>query len=173
MLKRLDAGTYTVDGVDVDAWTDRQRSAARSAHFGFVYQEFHLDPSATVAENVDMAFTFARDRVARRERRRRVAAGLTALGIHDLRKRFPHQLSGGQRQRVAIARALVAQPDYLLADEPTGSVDRANGDIVADVLFARAADAGCGLVVVTHDPALAARADRTVALDTTAVGGTS
>jgi putative ABC transport system ATP-binding protein len=119
-------------------------------------------PQATTAENVEVPLLL--DDVEPRQRKLRVAAALGRVGLSDDANKLPDQLSGGQQQRAAIARALVTGPRVLLADEPTGSLDSQNAAIVADLLVDAAREAGCSVLLVTHDPLVAARADRQLRL---------
>jgi putative ABC transport system ATP-binding protein len=160
-LDRPSSGAYVLNGHDVGSLRDRELSAIRARAIGFVFQTFHLVPRLTAAANVELPLLFAG--VGRRERLARVDAALQAVGLRARARHHPDQLSGGERQRVAIARAIVMGPSVLLADEPTGNLDRASGrDIVAllEGMNAR----GLTLVVVTHDPELGGRARRLVEL---------
>jgi putative ABC transport system ATP-binding protein len=160
-LDRPSSGAYVLNGHDVGSLGDRELSAIRARAIGFVFQTFHLVPRLTAAANVELPLLFAG--VGRRERLARVDAALQAVGLRARARHHPDQLSGGERQRVAIARAIVMGPSVLLADEPTGNLDRASGrDIVAllEGMNAR----GLTLVVVTHDPELGGRARRLVEL---------
>jgi putative ABC transport system ATP-binding protein len=159
LLDRPTAGTYLLAGEDVTALSEEARSAVRGRRIGFVFQFFHLVPRLTAAENVELPLTLAG--VPPAERRERVAKVMAAMGLSDRARHLPHQLSGGQRQRVAIGRATVTEPAVLLADEPTGNLDRASGTDVVRVLEALNAR-GITLIVVTHDAELGARARRRV-----------
>jgi putative ABC transport system ATP-binding protein len=173
-LDRPTAGSYVLNGREVGALDDRELSALRAHTIGFVFQSFHLVPRLTAAGNVELPLVFAG--VPRAERAARVEQALAAVGLSARARHRPDQLSGGERQRVALARAVVMGPSLLLADEPTGNLDRASGrDIVAllETMNAR----GLTLLVVTHDPDLGNRArrlirlvDGAIASDTTAVG---
>jgi putative ABC transport system ATP-binding protein len=166
LLDRPDAGSYKLDGVETTSLPEERRARLRRERIGFVFQAFHLIPRLTAAENVELPLLLAGAPV--RERRRQVAAALDALGLTPRADHRPDQLSGGQRQRVAIARATVTRPSLLLADEPTGNLDRASGEDVIVALEALNAE-GLTLVVVTHDPALGARARRRICMDDGAV----
>jgi putative ABC transport system ATP-binding protein len=131
----------------------------RRERIGFIFQSFHLIPRLTAAGNVELPLTLAG--VAPKERRERVAAALDALGLTPRAHHRPDQLSGGQRQRVAIARATVMAPELILADEPTGNLDRASGDEVIHALEGLNAR-GLTLILVTHDPVLGGRARRRI-----------
>jgi putative ABC transport system ATP-binding protein len=151
------AGTLQFDGREVSALADVARSDLRLRSIGFVFQRFFLLPMLTAAENVDVPQAEAG--VARAERRRRTAQLLDYVGLAHRADHRPSQLSGGEAQRVAIARALANRPRLLLADEPTGELDRVNGEHIAELLGRVQAD-GTAVVVVTHDASLAERAAR-------------
>jgi putative ABC transport system ATP-binding protein len=151
------AGTLRFDGQDVAGLSDAARSRLRLRHIGFVFQRFFLLPMLTAWENVELPQSEAG--VPKAERRARTEALLAYVGLAARADHRPSQLSGGEMQRVAIARALANRPRLLLADEPTGGLDRSTGDQIADLLDRVNAD-GTALVIVTHDPTLAARASR-------------
>jgi putative ABC transport system ATP-binding protein len=153
------SGTLIFDGRSVGALPDAARSALRLLSIGFVFQRFFLLPMLTASENVEVPQAEAG--VGRRERRRRTAELLDYVGLAHRGDHRPAQLSGGEAQRVAIARALANRPRLLLADEPTGELDRATGEQIATLLDRVQTD-GTAVVVVTHDPAIAARAARTL-----------
>ena len=162
LLDRPTAGRYRFAGQDVTALDDGQQAQVRRERIGFVFQSFHLVPRLTTAQNVALPLVLGS--VPPGERNARVKAQLLAFGLGDRAHHRPEQLSGGQRQRTAIARATVTRPDLLLADEPTGNLDRATGEEVMRVLE-RLHDSGITLVVVTHDPDLGARAHRRLRMD--------
>jgi putative ABC transport system ATP-binding protein len=155
------AGTLLFDGREVSALRDAERSSLRLLRIGFVFQRFFLLPMLTAAENIEVPQAEAG--VSRSERQRRTAALLDYVGLTHRGDHRPTQLSGGEAQRVAIARALANRPRLLLADEPTGELDRATGEQIAGLLDRVQAD-GTAVVVVTHDVALAARAGRTLVM---------
>jgi putative ABC transport system ATP-binding protein len=157
LLDRLSGGLYMLDGADVTHLSDRQLARIRREKIGFVFQFFHLIPRLSAAGNIELPLMLAG--VAPETRRRRVHEAVAAFGLAERAEHRPDQLSGGQRQRVAIARATVTHPDLLLADEPTGNLDRATGQEVVEILE-RLHDEGLTLLLVTHDPQLAARASR-------------
>jgi putative ABC transport system ATP-binding protein len=157
-LDHPDAGTVHIAGVAWTALRGAQRAAFRRANCGFVVQGMGLLARATAAENVELPLVL--DRVDREERSRRAAAALDRVGLAEHRDKLPDQLSGGQLQRVAIARALVVDPVVLLADEPTAKLDSATGQAVTDLLLDAARERDTAVVLVTHDPAVAARGDR-------------
>jgi len=156
-LDRPTSGQYLLDGREVGSLPEDELAEVRSRKIGFVFQFFHLIPRLTAAENVELPMILAGMRPA--ERRERVAKALGAVGLTDRVAHRPDQLSGGQRQRVAIARATVMGPSILLADEPTGNLDRASGFEVIE-LIERMNREGLTLVVVTHDPEVGQRARR-------------
>jgi putative ABC transport system ATP-binding protein len=151
------SGSLRFDDEEVSALSDLARSNLRLRSIGFVFQRFFLLPMLTAAENVDVPQAEAG--VPRAERRQRTTELLDYVGLSHRADHRPSQLSGGEAQRVAIARALANRPRLLLADEPTGELDRANGEHIAQLLDRVQAD-GTAVVVVTHDPALADRAAR-------------
>jgi putative ABC transport system ATP-binding protein len=161
LLDSPSEGDFWFCGENVARYSEQQLTALRRAALGFIFQSFNLIDDLTVAENVDVALIYRR--VAASERKRRIAAALERVGIPHRAKHLPQQLSGGQQQRVAIARALVANPKLILADEPTGNLDTANGDTVMSLLTS-VADAGTTVVMVTHSLAHAGHAKRTIKL---------
>ncbi len=166
LLDRPDAGRYRLDGVETTDLPEERRARLRRERIGFVFQAFHLIPRLTAFENVELPLVLAG--VAPRVRRARVAGVLDAVGLTPRAGHRPDQLSGGQRQRVAIARATVMEPGLILADEPTGNLDRASGEDVIMILEGLN-QKGLTLVVVTHDPALGERAHRRIRMDDGAV----
>ncbi len=163
LFDRADGGQYLLGDLDVTRLPERRAAALRSAHFGFVFQRFFLLKHLTAAQNVAMALVNGQGWLPRRKRRARAVAALDRVGIAHLAKHRPPRLSGGEQQRVAIARALVREPRLLLADEPTGALDTETGNLVIDVLSS-ATERGCGLILVTHDRAHAARMGRVLEL---------
>ncbi|HKK06464.1 MAG TPA: ABC transporter ATP-binding protein [Gammaproteobacteria bacterium] len=157
LLDRPTAGHYWFDDQETSALDEEQQARLRQGKIGFVFQFFHLIPRLTAAENVELPLMLAG--IEPEERRARVAKALEGLGLSDRAAHRPEQLSGGQRQRVAIARATVIEPALILADEPTGNLDRASGHDVIHILEALNAN-GITLIVVTHDPELGGRARR-------------
>ena len=162
LLDRPDAGSYRLDGVETESLAEEGRAGLRRDRIGFVFQSFHLISRLSAAENVELPLVLAG--VAPKERRQRVQAILGAVGLTERAHHRPDQLSGGQRQRVAIARATIMHPGLVLADEPTGNLDRASGGEVIATLEALN-DRGLTLLVVTHDAAIANRARRCVRMD--------
>jgi putative ABC transport system ATP-binding protein len=161
LLDRPDKGIYSLEDLNTNELTDDQQASVRCHKIGFVFQFFHLVPRLTSAENVELPMILAG--VDPGERKSRVRAALSSLGLRDRAKHRPDQLSGGQRQRVAIARATIMQPDIILADEPTGNLDRTSGIEVIQILE-DLNNKGMTLIMVTHDPDLGKRASRRVQL---------
>ena len=163
LIAGLDAptdGTITVGGVDVTRLGESALARFRRETIGYVFQSYHLIPTLTAAENVAVPLELAGERrVAARAR-----ALLEQVGLGDRAHHYPVQLSGGEQQRVALARAVALDPPLLLADEPTGNLDSATGATIIDLLFTLNRERASTLLLVTHDPALAERADRLVAL---------
>ncbi|MGZ8984584.1 MAG: ABC transporter ATP-binding protein [Methylotenera sp.] len=171
LLDRPDAGTYLLEGRDVTTLNPDELAKVRSERIGFIFQSFHLVPRLTAAANIELPLTLAG--VPASERAKRVTQALNEYGLADRAHHLPNQLSGGQRQRVAIARATILRPAVLLADEPTGNLDRVTGEEVVRLLEALN-DKGMTLIVVTHDQALGARARRQLKMeDGSIVGDTS
>ncbi|MCC5810732.1 MAG: ABC transporter ATP-binding protein [Ectothiorhodospiraceae bacterium] len=154
-------GRIVMGGTDITALSEDERAMLRGRQLGFVFQAFHLLSGLTALENVMLPLELAGDKTA--EPRSRKA--LEQVGLADRTGHYPQQLSGGEQQRVAIARAFVTEPSLLLADEPTGNLDRATGHKVQDLLFELNQAHGTTLVLVTHDPELAARCQRVLTLD--------
>lgn len=155
-------GRVVVDGQDLSQARDRELAAFRNRRVGFVFQTFNLQPTYTALENVALPLVFAG--VPPRERQARARQALEAVGLADRLRHKPAQLSGGERQRVAIARALVAEPAYILADEPTGNLDTATGHEIVGLLNRLHRERGLTVVLVTHDPEIAALAGRRITL---------
>jgi putative ABC transport system ATP-binding protein len=152
-------GNYWFMGENIAKCAEEDLTLRRRAGVGFVFQSFNLIDDLNVAENVEVALIYRR--VPKPERRKRVAAALERVDLSHRAKHLPKQLSGGQQQRVAVARALVANPKVILADEPTGNLDSANGDAVMEMLTG-VAKSGTTIVMVTHSQVHASRADRVV-----------
>ena len=162
LLEKPDAGVISLRGTPVDTDNDSRRTEERLRHIGFVYQFHNLLPEFTAQENIALA-----GRLAGHGRNKSLQSALEAmerLGLADRATHLPSQLSGGEQQRVAIARALANQPSLVLADEPTGSLDGASGEKVADLLLEEAKTQNAAVLLATHDMELAARADRIVRL---------
>ncbi len=159
LLDRPTKGTYQLENNDTTSLSDEDQALVRRNRIGFVFQFFHLIPRLTAAENVELPLVLAG--IDPRERKPRVTEALAVLGLKDRAKHRPDQLSGGQRQRVAIARATIMRPSMILADEPTGNLDRHSGSDVIEILE-NLNRTGISLVIVTHDPALGERARRNI-----------
>ena len=162
LLDRPDAGTYRLEGRDVTTLTPDEQARVRRERIGFVFQSFHLVPRLTAAENIALPMVLAG--YAPAERDARVAEALKSFGLENRSDHRPDQLSGGQRQRVAIARATVMRPAMLLADEPTGNLDRATGEEVMRLLE-ELNSRGVTVIVVTHDQMLGSRARRQIVME--------
>lgn len=170
LLDSPSAGDYTLAGVPVAQLTAAERARVRNKQIGFVFQAFNLMGDLTVYENVELPLTYRR--MSETDRRRRVLNTLERVGMAHRKKHFPAQLSGGQQQRVAVARAVAGDPLILLADEPTGNLDSANGESVMDLLGSLHAQ-GATICMVTHDARYEAHAQRTVQIfDGRVVSGT-
>ncbi|GLK81873.1 ABC transporter ATP-binding protein [Methylopila turkensis] len=159
-LERPDAGTIKVLGQDLGALDEDGLARFRGRNVGVVFQSFHLIPTMTALENVATPLELA----GAPDAFERARAELSAVGLAHRMDHHPAQLSGGEQQRVALARALAPRPELLVADEPTGNLDEGTGGQIVDLLFAKSAERRTTLVLVTHDPALAARCDRTIRL---------
>ncbi len=162
LLDRPTSGRYLFEGADTAPLSDEARARLRLSRIGFVFQAFHLVPRLSTAQNVALPLVLAE--APRRERAERTAQQLAAYGLSHRAQHRPDELSGGERQRAAIARATIRQPSLLLADEPTGNLDRATGlSVVAEL--ERLCALGLTLVVVTHDPAIGSRARRRLRME--------
>ena len=166
LLDSPTAGSYRLEGRDITTLSASEQARVRSRRIGFVFQSFHLVPRLTAAENIALPMMLAGIPAA--ERAPRVEKALADFGLTDRARHKPDELSGGQRQRVAIARATVMQPAMLLADEPTGNLDRATGEEVMRLLEALH-EGGVTLIMVTHDQALGDRAHRRVYMEDGAI----
>ena len=159
-LERPERGAVTIDGIRIEALDEDRLARFRGQRIGIVFQSFHLIPTMTALENVAVPLELA----GRRDAFTRAEQELGAVGLGDRLHHYPAQLSGGEQQRTALARALAPDPAILVADEPTGNLDEATGRAVMDLIFATRRERGATLVLVTHDPQLAARCDRTIRL---------
>jgi putative ABC transport system ATP-binding protein len=157
------SGSLVVDGTRIDRLKVDELAEWRGARVGIVFQDFHLLPTLSARENVELAIELGPSGAGRRLRKQAALATLERVGLAAHARKLPAQMSGGEQQRVGIARALVTQPALIVADEPTGALDQANGHAVFELLSAVAA-AGTTVVLITHDRALAAAADRVVSM---------
>jgi len=162
-LDQADRGSITVGGVDITALSEGELAAWRAAHVGFVFQFYNLIPVLTALENVELPLVLTG--LSRRERREHARTVLRLVGLEDRMDHAPRQLSGGQQQRVAIARALAADPTLIVADEPTGDLDRVSAEEVLVLMERLCRELGKTIIMVTHDPRAARRAARIKHLD--------
>ena len=156
-------GAINVNGVSVSSLSGSQLSKWRAQNIGFVFQLYNLLPVLTAEKNVELPLLLTK--LSKSERRKRASIALKVVGLAERAKHYPRQLSGGQEQRVGIARAIVTDPTLLLCDEPTGDLDRKAGDEILDLLQSLNRDHGKTIVMVTHDPRAAERAQRTIHLE--------
>ncbi len=161
-LDRPSGGGITVDGRRIDRLGERDLARWRARHVGFVFQLYNLLPALTAERNVELPLLLTH--LGARGRRQHVSLALQAVGLSHRLHHYPRQLSGGEQQRVGIARALVTDPTLILADEPTGDLDRKSGDEILDLLQSLSRDHDKTIIMVTHDPHASARATRTVHL---------
>jgi putative ABC transport system ATP-binding protein len=164
-LERLSSGRIVVGGTDISGLDEDALAVFRRKSFGILFQSFHLIPSMTALENVALTLEIADPGRPYREIRDEATAALTEVGLTERLTHLPSALSGGEQQRVGLARAMVAHPRLLLADEPTGNLDQSTGGRVIEQMFSLARDRGTAILLITHDPALAARADRQLRMD--------
>lgn len=157
------SGTLVIDGVDISKLSRNRLAAWRSEHVGYIFQLYNLVPVLTAFENVELPLLL--QKLTRQQRRSRVREVLEQVGISDRSDHFPRQLSGGQEQRVAIARALVTKPTIIVADEPTGDLDKASAASIMNLLKSVNEDQGMTIIMVTHDPHTTEYAGRTLHLD--------
>ena len=162
-IDKPSGGTIKVDGVDIAGFSDTDLAQWRASHVGFIFQFYNLLPVLTAFENVELPLLLAA--LSRRERRERVEVVLSLVGLADRADHYPGELSGGQQQRVAIARALITDPTLIVADEPTGDLDRATGEEILALLDRLNRELGKTILMVTHDPKAADKAHRVVRLE--------
>ncbi len=159
-LERATSGKVLVRNKNLSEMGEDELARFRRKSLGIVFQSFHLIPSLTALDNVALALEIAAPELPLKDVRARAAEALAAVGLAQRLDHRPTALSGGEQQRVGLARAMVANPPLLLADEPTGNLDQSTGAVVVDLMFDLARKNGTAVVLITHDPALAARADR-------------
>jgi putative ABC transport system ATP-binding protein len=162
-LDKPSAGSIRVAGKDITRLSARELTEWRARHVGFVFQMYNLIPVLTAYQNVELPLLLTR--LTRAQRRRHVEAAMELVGLADRMNHYPGQLSGGQGQRVGIARAIVADPTFLLCDEPTGDLDRKSADEIMELISGLVREQGKTVLLVTHDPAAAERADTILHLD--------
>ena len=159
-LDKPTAGSIQLNGQEITTWTESQLAHFRRQNVGYLFQSFHLIPTLTALENVMLPLELSSDGAAKARAREL----LEAVGLQDRQDHYPTQLSGGEQQRVAVARAFSCRPPILLADEPTGNLDSATGQLVIDLLLRLHRDQGSTLILVTHDPTLAEQTERVITL---------
>ncbi len=157
------SGKIEVAGIDIAQLGDGELAGWRAAHVGFIFQFYNLMPVLTAFQNVELPLQLTG--LSRRERHERVDTALALVGLSDRAEHYPNELSGGQQQRVAIARALIADPTLIVADEPTGDLDRTTAEEILDLLGGLNRELGKTIVMVTHDPKAASRARRLIHLE--------
>jgi putative ABC transport system ATP-binding protein len=162
-IDRPDTGEIVVNGSRIDRMSETELARWRSANIGFIFQFYNLMPMLTAAQNVELPLLLTK--LGREQRRTHVETALKVVTLPDRAKHYPREMSGGQQQRVAIARAIVSDPKLLLCDEPTGDLDRTTADEILSTLQVLNRDLGKTIVMVTHDPAAARYARRTLHLD--------
>ena len=158
-------GEYFFDDVAVKKLSDRKLSKLRSEKFGFVFQNYSLIPHLRVWENIELPLIYARAKLKKKQRKKRISELLEMVGLKDRENEFPSSLSGGEQQRVAIARALVAFPEVLICDEPTGALDKKTGEHIMNILYDSVKKENTMLILVTHDPDLAISCDKVLTMD--------
>jgi ABC-type lipoprotein export system ATPase subunit len=156
-LDRQDSGDILFDDVSISSYSEQQLTLFRNREIGFIFQLHHLLPQCTVLENILLPVLPVKDKMYRTESRERALHLLREVGLWDLRHRYPDELSGGENQRVAVTRALINKPKLLLADEPTGSLDRENALSIASLLLQLNSEFGTSLIIVTHSVEIGAR----------------
>ena len=162
-LDQPTSGSVTVNGQQINTMGGSELARWRSRHIGFVFQLYNLLPVLTAERNVELPLLLTK--LSKAERRKRVGIALKVVGLSDRAKHYPRQLSGGQEQRVGIARAIVTDPTLILADEPTGDLDRKSGDEILDLLQTLNREHNKTIIMVTHDPHAAERARRVLHLE--------
>ena len=164
-LERATTGKVTVGGQDISTANEDQLAIFRRKNLGILFQNFHLIPSMTALENVALALEIAETGQSYKELREQAAAALTEVGLGDRLTHLPSALSGGEQQRVGLARAMVTSPKLMLADEPTGNLDQETGAKVIELMFNLARKKNTAVLLITHDPNLAKKADRVLTMN--------
>jgi putative ABC transport system ATP-binding protein len=162
-IDQVDEGSIRVGGIEITGLSETELARWRATHVGFVFQFYNLIPVLTAFENVDLPLHLTR--MSGRQRREHVEMALRLVNLADRMDHYPGQLSGGEQQRVAIARAVVTDPTILVADEPTGDLDRASAEEVLELMARLNRESGMTIVMVTHDPRSAQKAQRTIRLE--------
>jgi putative ABC transport system ATP-binding protein len=157
------AGSITVDGDEITHMSGSKLTQWRARHVGFIFQMYNLIPVLNAFQNVELPLLLTK--LSKADRRKHIETALGVVGLTDRMNHYPRQLSGGQEQRVAIARAIVSDPTFLLCDEPTGDLDRKNADEIMELIFRLVKEYGKTVLMVTHDPVVARRADITLHLE--------
>jgi putative ABC transport system ATP-binding protein len=157
------AGSITVDGDEITHMSSSKLTHWRARHVGFIFQMYNLIPVLTALQNVELPLLLTK--LSKAERRQHIETALSVVGLADRMNHYPRQLSGGQEQRVAIARAIVSDPTFLLCDEPTGDLDRKSADEIMELISRLVKEYGKTVLMVTHDPVVAQRADMTLHLE--------
>lgn len=162
-IDQVDSGSISIGDIEITALSETELAGWRSGHVGFIFQFYNLMPVLTAYENVELPLLLTH--LSRSERRAHVTMALSLVGLDDRMDHYPSQLSGGQQQRVAIARAVVADPDILVADEPTGDLDRVSAHEVLALMDRLVREHGKTVIMVTHDPRAAEKAHRIIHLE--------
>jgi putative ABC transport system ATP-binding protein len=162
-IDKPSSGTIKVGGVDIARLSERDLAAWRASHVGFIFQFYNLMPVLTAFENIELPLLLSN--LSRRERRERAGIALSLVGLADRADHRPNELSGGQQQRVAIARALITDPTLIVADEPTGDLDRTTGEEILSLIDQLNRELGKTILIVTHDPKSAEKARRLIHLE--------